>query len=104
MIGDRSLDILYETSGTKWLRELVWATAAELGHTRYFTRNANWIADDHHPFLAIGAPAIDLIDFNYGPQNRYWHTEADSLDKLSAESFQVVGDVIAAALKKLQEK
>jgi glutaminyl-peptide cyclotransferase len=104
MIGDKDLDLVYEISGTGWLRELVWRTAEELGDQRQFTRNANWIGDDHQPFLNIGVPAIDLIDFNYGPGNRYWHTEQDTMDKLSAASLQAVGDVILAALKKLEAK
>jgi Zn-dependent M28 family amino/carboxypeptidase len=104
MIGDRDLDLVYETTGTAWLRELVWKTADELGYARQFTRNAGYIGDDHHPFLAIGVPAIDLIDFNYGPQHRWWHTEEDTMDKLSAASLQAVGDVIIRALKKLEAK
>jgi glutaminyl-peptide cyclotransferase len=104
MIGDKELDLVYETAGTAWLRELMWRTAGELGYQRQFTRNANWIGDDHQPFVNIGVPAIDLIDFNYGPANRYWHTEQDTMDKLSAASLQAVGDVVLATLKKLEAK
>jgi Zn-dependent M28 family amino/carboxypeptidase len=104
MIGDKDLDLVYETAGTAWLRELVWNTAGELGHSREFTKNANWIGDDHQPFLAVGVPAIDLIDFNYGPGNRYWHNEQDTMDKLSAASLQTVGDVVLAAIRKLEAK
>ncbi len=48
--------------------------------------------DDHVPFLERGVPAIDLIDFNYGPGNAFWHTTQDSLDKISAQSIKTVAD------------
>jgi Zn-dependent M28 family amino/carboxypeptidase len=50
--------------------------------------------DDHTPFLAAGIPAVDLIDFDYP----YWHTRQDTLDKLSAQSLQVVGETVLAWL------
>ena len=46
--------------------------------------------------------AVDLIDFDYGPNNSWWHTERDTIDKLSAESFQVVGTVLLEVLKRLE--
>jgi hypothetical protein len=45
---------------------------------------------------------VDLIDFDYGPGNSWWHTERDTVDKLSADSFQVVGTVVLEALKRLE--
>ncbi len=41
--------------------------------------------DDHSPFNAVGIPTIDLIDFDFPP----WHTAADTMDKLSAQSLQI---------------
>jgi Zn-dependent M28 family amino/carboxypeptidase len=54
------------------------------------------------PFLRKGVNALDLIDFDYGPNNAYWHTEQDTVDKLSAHSLDVVGTVLIAVLRKLQ--
>jgi glutaminyl-peptide cyclotransferase len=46
--------------------------------------------------------AIDLIDFDYGPSDQtYWHTAQDTMDKLSAHSFQVVGEVVLGMVAKL---
>jgi len=101
MIGDRDLGILQEMNSTAWLRDLVWQTAAEMGLGRYFLRQPAWVEDDHLPFLRRGVSAANLIDFDYGPANSYWHTEQDTLDKLSRESFQVVGRVILRVLEKL---
>ncbi len=102
MIGDKDLGILPELNSTAWLRRLVWQTAAELGLGRYFLSLGGAVEDDHAPFLRRGVPAVNLIDFDYGPHNAFWHTEQDALDKLSAESFQVVGTVVLEVLKKLE--
>ena len=59
------------------------------------------IEDDHVPFLRRGVNALDLIDYDYGPNNAYWHNDKDTLDKLSAQSFQIVGRVLMEVLKEL---
>jgi Zn-dependent M28 family amino/carboxypeptidase len=94
MTGDRDLGIIQEENSTPALRKLVWQVAEEKGYGRYFLDQTGAIEDDHLPFLKQGVPAVDLIDFDYGPGNSYWHTDQDTLDKLSAHSFQVVGDVL----------
>lgn len=102
MIGDRDLGILREMHSTPWLRELVWRTAEELALRRYFLDQPAWVEDDHIPFLRRGVSAVNLIDFEYGPQNSYWHTEQDTPDKLAAESFSVVGRVVLEVLRRLE--
>ena len=48
-------------------------------------------------------PAVDLIDFEYSDvMNANWHTAGDTLDKVSAQSLQVVGDVLLAALPAIE--
>ena len=42
------------------------------------------------PFLEAGIPAVDIIDIDY----EYWHTTADTPDKVSVDSLQIVGDVL----------
>lgn len=102
MIGDGSLSLVREWNSTPWLRTLVWETAAELGYANHFSSREGAIEDDHVPFLRAGVPALDLIDFEYGPNNSWWHTEQDTIDKLSAQSFQVMGNVITKVLAKLE--
>jgi Zn-dependent M28 family amino/carboxypeptidase len=104
MIGDKDLSIIYEQNSTGWLRDLTWKAANEAGVGRHFSDVAAGIEDDHIPFLKAGAPALDLIDFDYGPNNSYWHTARDTLDKLSADSFTVVGKTLITLLKKLEER
>jgi len=101
MIGDRNLDIARETNSSPDLLNLVWKCAADLGYGAYFLDSAYPTEDDHTPFLRHGVQALDIIDFDYGPRNSWWHTPADTMDKLSAHSFQVVGSVVAEALARL---
>ena len=56
------------------------------------------------PFRRMGVEAIDLIDFEYGTLNRNWHTERDTMDKLSAGSFEVVGRVVVETLRRLDQQ
>ncbi len=102
MIGDQDLRLMYEWNSTAGLRKLFWQTAGELLFSKHFSTQAGAIEDDHIPFLRAGIPSLDLIDFDFGPNNSYWHTEKDTVDKLSAESFQVVGEVLLRILTKLE--
>ncbi|MEZ5366238.1 MAG: M28 family peptidase [Bryobacterales bacterium] len=105
MIGDADLAVLAEGNSTPWLRELIVDVAAGLGYSRQFPAGPlQYVEDDHIPFLRAGAPAVDLIDFNYGLYNRYWHTNADTMDKLSAESFAAVLTVLDGAIRELEKR
>jgi glutaminyl-peptide cyclotransferase len=104
MIGDKNLDINNDASSSQSLREAVWKIAARLGDAKYFRHEEGAIDDDHKPFVDSGVNAIDIIDLDYGPNNGYWHNAQDTLDKLSAHSFQVVGDVIFELVKELESK
>lgn len=103
MIGDKDLAILEEGNSTTGLRRLVWAVANDLGYRKHFLNGPNAVEDDHMPFIRMGVNALDLIDFDYGPGNAYWHTASDTMDKLSAQSLQVVGDVLLETLRRLEK-
>ena len=101
MIGDKNLNLRREGDSTGWLVDLVWATAHKVGYGANYLLEEQSISDDHIPFKEAGIPVIDLIDFSYGPDNSYWHTNQDTLDKISGESMKAVGDVVIAALPDL---
>jgi hypothetical protein len=52
------------------------------------------------PFVQAGVDAVDIIDLDYP----YWHTGQDTMDKLSAHSLQVVGDVVVRMLESLESR
>ena len=104
MIGDKDLDILNDVNSSATLRQLVWRVAGQLGYGQHFLRQQSAIEDDHIPFLRHGVNALDLIDFTYGPNNSFWHNDKDTIDKLSAESFEIVGRVLLETLKELEHE
>jgi glutaminyl-peptide cyclotransferase len=98
MIGDRNLDIRPEAYSAPWLTDIIWEAAARLGHGRHFLADPLPVEDDHVPFLRLGVPAALLIDFDFPP----WHTAGDTLDKVSAQSLAVVGEVLLEALPSVE--
>jgi Zn-dependent M28 family amino/carboxypeptidase len=103
MIGDAQLRILRESSSTPWLTDLVFNVAQRLGYGRYFVNSEHALDDDHMPFINAGVAAVDLIDFDYGPHNSYWHTAQDTLDHCSPQSLTIVGRVVVATLNELEK-
>lgn len=100
MIGDKSLGILQEENSTASLRKLVWNTAAELGYKAYFLETGEKVDDDHMPFLKLGVPSLDIIDFDYDP----WHKDSDTMDKLSPKSLDIVGTVVLESVHRLERQ
>ncbi len=100
MIGDKNLDIPQETNGSMALNKLIWQTASDLGYRAFFTSQQIAEEDDHIPFIRAGAPAVDLIDIDYPP----WHTDTDTMDKLSAQSMEIVGTVVYEVIQRLERQ
>jgi glutaminyl-peptide cyclotransferase len=101
MIGDKNLGILQESNSSAPLRRLIWQVAKEIGYGKYFLDDGYPIEDDHMPFIRRGVNAVNLIDFDYGPDHRWWHSDEDTIDKLSPHSFEVVGNVLLEVLRRL---
>jgi Zn-dependent M28 family amino/carboxypeptidase len=99
MIGDKDLDIQQESKDAGWLVALVRQAAKKFGDEKYFFKVEETIEDDHLPFVQRGVPSIDLIDLDYGPNNSYHHTDKDTMDKISAHSLTIDGDVILESIK-----
>jgi glutaminyl-peptide cyclotransferase len=99
MIGDKDLDIQHETNSTDWLVELVRQAAKKFGYEHYFFQTNEPVEDDHLAFIARGVPSIDVIDLDYGPNNAYHHTAQDTIDKISAHSLMIDGDVLMETIR-----
>jgi glutaminyl-peptide cyclotransferase len=96
MIGDKDLRIPYEMISFQQAPEVVsrvWQTAADLGYGTIFVQESGGeVIDDHAPLLHAGLRVIDVIDLTYPPH----HTPQDTMDKISAKSLGIVGDVATA--------
>jgi len=107
MIGDRDLTVTLPANGSPELTLLALEAAKIVGVREKFSLADGRVLDDHQAFLDAGFPAVDLIDFIYGSApglNDYWHTPADTMDKISAESLTSVGQVVAEMLRQIDAK
>ncbi len=94
MVGDRDLLLTLPVNSDEGLAKLALRAAESSGNSIYMARSEQTILDDHVPFAGKGIPALTLIDFSYGPANSYWHTGADRMDKISAKSLEITGNVV----------
>ena len=97
MVGDSELRLQRERSSTRSLQDVIWSLAADLGYQDTFLDSLGGsILDDHTPFLDVGIPAVDIIHHNPLPST--WHTVDDIPERCSAESLQIVGEVVETYL------
>lgn len=91
MIGDQDLNIYKEHNSDVQIMDELWSIAKDLGYQKQWINEYKYrMIDDHIPFKQRGIPAVDLIDFDYP----YWHTTSDTLDKISAQSLEIVGKTL----------
>jgi hypothetical protein len=99
MVADKDQQFYYEGNSQVFAPEVVdrvWRVAADLGYGRIFIPGVkHTLTDDHVALQHVGIHAIDVVDFDYP----YWHTTEDTIDKVSAASLQVVGDVAVALVR-----
>jgi Zn-dependent M28 family amino/carboxypeptidase len=104
MIGDKDLNIDRDSNSTPWLLDMLATAAKNTGHSSYVFKNENTVMDDHLPFRQRGVPVLDMVDLEYGPptmahpEGGYHHTALDTLDKVSARSLQISGDLVIEML------
>lgn len=102
MVAAKDLKIYQEGNslvGAPEVVERVWDTARELGYATTFIPTPNYtLIDDHLELQKVGIRAIDVVGFDYS--ETYWHTPDDTIDKVSAASLQIVGDVAVALVRK----
>jgi glutaminyl-peptide cyclotransferase len=108
MIGDKDLNVARETGSSGWLQNFIAQAANQLGYGRYFFQYETNIIDDHDSFIQVGIPAVDVVDAEYGrmglkfdAMGEFHHSNADTMDKVSQHSLEVVGRTILLTLELL---
>jgi Zn-dependent M28 family amino/carboxypeptidase len=106
LVGDCELEIPLEANSDPELySRFAEAAAARTGSPAPFEGTSSGVGDDHVPFVEAGIPAVDLIDFDYGPgpaPGDYWHSPDDTLDKVCAESLDAVGEAALTVVPELR--
>ena len=102
MLGDKDLHIVVPANTTTVLKKLALQAAETAGlKGKVKVDESMVVSDDHSAFLSAGCPAINFIDFSFGPDNAWWHTSEDTIDKISKSSLQASGRLVAAFLNLL---
>jgi Zn-dependent M28 family amino/carboxypeptidase len=101
MVGRTDLHIDEEQGSTPELREILWSAAVACGQQDRFFRTHGKTKDDHVPFLDAGIAAVDIIDLN---ENPHWHKPSDVVENLSAESLQLIGEVVLTMLPEVERE
>ena len=97
-VGDRRLSIPREANSRPGLWRRLRAAAQRVGASRVFPAETSGpVLDDHIPFLRVGVPAIDLIDFGFG----CFHRRCDDLSAVSERSVDAVGESVYELVRTL---
>ncbi|MDZ4774902.1 MAG: M28 family peptidase [Planctomycetota bacterium] len=103
MVGDKDLKLTRDIYSDRKFMDVFVGAARMNGLGAYVDGRSLEVRDDHLSFMAIGVPSINLIDFEYGPNNSYWHTKDDVLANCSKESLAVIGKITLLGLEKVEE-
>src|SRR5712691_9179353 len=102
LMGYKNLRLGRDDMSTGWVQDIVWQTGKQLCHGAIFVDAREGVGgDDHEPFLRAGIDSLDIIQLS---TYSYWHTKEDTLDKVSAKSLKIVGDVVLTSLPKIEER
>lgn len=105
MVGDRNLALGVPRNVTPWLATAAMKAALGNQGAPPVSLANSIIIDDHVPFIVMGFPAIDLIDFDYGSapgRHDWWHTAEDSIDKIDARSLHRTATLLLAMLSRIE--
>jgi Zn-dependent M28 family amino/carboxypeptidase len=109
MIADKDLNIDHSDNSAPWLSDILKTAAKNTGHSANIFKYSEAEEDDHLPFAQRGVPVLDVIDAHYGPVTEstpdgYHHTAEDTLDKISAKSLQISGDLFLEMIRLINQR
>ena len=105
MVGDKNLQYTIPGNTSPILLNKLLISQTKLGFENRIKHLKNtFIIDDHVPFMKIGIPSLNIIDFHFGSKNLlndYWHTSKDNINNISVESLEITGLITLQLLKEL---
>jgi hypothetical protein len=108
MVGDRDLNLAIDRNSAPWLLTILRQAAAGLEADPVDPGQILALVDDHTPFREAGLQdVLALIDFQFGGRatpGPHWHSAADDIDSVSAESLNTVGELLVQVIEKVEER
>lgn len=103
MVGDRDLQLTTDQNSDGRLLEAFFGAARRAGLGKHVDGERMPVKDDHLSFMAVGIRSVDLIDFDFGPRNAYWHSAQDTLERVSRQSLLAAGRIVLLGLPAVEE-
>lgn len=106
MVGDANLKLEIPRNVTPWLAKIAIQESEANPACARVSLASSAIIDDHLPFIFNRFAAIDLIDFEYGSapgKHDYWHTDHDTIDKISPDSLYKTASLVLAMLARIED-
>jgi Zn-dependent M28 family amino/carboxypeptidase len=107
MVGAKNLVYkkeYYSMLYARYVVDLVWQTARDLGYDDVFINKEGGAISDDHIFINKyrKIPTIDLIHLDSHSSNgsfyEYWHTLGDTMDKIDKNSLLITGKVVGTVV------
>lgn len=102
MVGDKDLKLTRDTYSEGRFVDVFFGAARKHGLGAHVDGKSMEVRDDHLSFMNVGIRSIDLIDFEYGPNNGHWHTAEDVVANCSKESLTAIGRIVLHGLPDLE--
>ncbi len=103
MVGDKEASFAKEQNSIQYAPDVVnmiWNTASLKNASVFNQAEGSAIYDDHIPLNQAGIRTVDIIDAELvgadtpNKRRNYWHSENDTMQNISEETLQQVGDVL----------
>ncbi len=103
MVGDKDAQFMREQGSVESAMPVVdriWQLGKIHASDFFVDRDGGSITDDHRSLIAVGIPAIDIIDIELignnspNPRRRYWHTQYDDMSNISERTLGAVAKVL----------
>jgi glutaminyl-peptide cyclotransferase len=111
MVGDKEASFPKEGQSINYAPDIVnmiWGMANQIGAGTFSNADYPEIYDDHVALNQGGIRTVDIIDIELigadtpDPRRNYWHTNNDTMENISAETLQQVGDVLVNIIYSLK--
>jgi len=111
LVGDKQA--VFAKEGTSMLFapdvvDMIWGIAKKVNASSFSDTEGHVIEDDHVPLNQAGLTTIDIIDIDLvgadTPDDRrnYWHSSNDTMENISGETLQQVGNVLVQLIYSLK--